>query len=426
MYAPHVAAVGPRRPARTFDYAVSTVRRDPTYGDSPLAERASKALPHDPRRSPATPRRDDLREEEGLEVEVESEDAAEFKRPLDPQKVKVQSTTLSVRQLVGHKEEGKVWVPEFHRMADTRTVQENSRLIESLLLRIPIPMLCFAADESDNWAVVDGLWRTSTICDFVAGKFALRGLEYFGKCEGTHYAQLDRPMQRRIEETSLTALVTHPSTPAEVTFSIFSRIHTVGVPLSAQQLRHVLHRGVVLEFLKELAHGDAFIRATGGSVSDERMGARECVLRFMAFRDRKWTKYSASDDLNRWLGSAMNDINQMTDAKRASLQGTFERTMSTAREIFGEHAFRRRYGNQDTRRRPVNKALFEAWSVGLAGALDSRRELVARRDEVVAAWHKLMQQPDFEAAVSTATGTASKVKRRFAAIETLIEECLRR
>ena len=231
-------------------------------------------------------------------------------------------------------------------------------------------------------------------------------------------------MQRRIEETSLMVNVIQPGTPEEVTFNIFSRINTGGMTLTGQEIRHALHKGKVLGFLKDLADSRAFVEATGGSVSDERMGARECVLRFLAFRDRKWAKYGASDDLDRWLGSAMNGINQMTDAERASLRKTFERAMRIAHEIFGPHAFRKRYGTDDDRRRPVNKALFEAWSVGLAQALDCQDRLLAKRRDLVAASHELMRQRDFEAAVSAATGTASKVKCRFGAVEALIEECL--
>ena len=373
---------------------------------------------------PPSVHKESLNEEEGLEVEAESEDATEIKRPFDPQKIKVQSSPLLVGQMMTRMRHGEITAPEFQRKAGIWNTQRKSRLIESLLLRIPIPVLYFAADESDNWAVVDGLQRTTTIHEFVSGRFALRGLEYLTKYEGKRYEGLERPMQRRIEETSLMVNVIQHGTPEEVTFNIFSRINTAGMPLSGQEIRHALHKGEVLGFLKDLAHGKAFIDATRGSVSDERMGARECVLRFMAFRDRKWAKYGASDDLDRWLGSAMDDINQMTDAERSSLRETFEHAMRTAYEIFGKHAFRKRYGDDDDRRRPVNKALFEAWSVGLAQALDVREKLVARSDALVAGSHELMQQQDFEAAVSTATGTASKVKHRFGAVAKLIENCL--
>ena len=389
---------------------------EPANVSSPNAE-ASQA-------PPVVAHGDEVREEDGLEVEVEPADATEIKRPFDPQKIKVQSTPLLVGQMIARMKHGEINVPEFQRKAGIWNAQRRSRLIESLLLRIPIPVFYFAADEGDNWSVVDGLQRTTTIRDFVAGRFALRGLEYLTKYEHRHYAELERPLQRRIEETSLVVNVIQPGTPEEVTFNIFSRINTGGMTLTGQEIRHALHKGKVLGFLKDLADSRAFVEATGGSVSDERMGARECVLRFLAFRDRKWAKYGASDDLDRWLGSAMNGINQMTDAERTSLRKTFERAMRIAHEIFGPHAFRKRYGNDDDRRRPVNKALFEAWSVGLAQALDCQDRLVAMRRDLVAGSYELMRQRDFEAAVSAATGTASKVKCRFGAVEALIEECL--
>ena len=114
---------------------------------------------------------------------------------------------------MGH---GEIQVPEFQRKPGIWNLQRKSRLIESLLLRIPIPVFYFAADESDNWSVVDGLQRTTTIHEFVTGRFALLGLEYLTRYEGRRYDELERPMQRRIEETSLMVNVIQPGTPEEV------------------------------------------------------------------------------------------------------------------------------------------------------------------------------------------------------------------
>ncbi|MDE0192039.1 MAG: DUF262 domain-containing protein [Gammaproteobacteria bacterium] len=364
-------------------------------------------------------------DEDGLEPEVDDRrDIAEIKRPFDPQKIKVQSTTLLVAQMVARMNHGEMHAPEFQRKAGIWTAQRNSRLIESLLLRIPIPVFYFSADEDDNWSLVDGLQRTTAICDFVAGRFALRGLEYLTRYEGQNYSGLPRPMQRRIEETSLMANVIQPGTPEEVTFNIFSRINTGGMTLTSQEIRHALHKGPVLDFLKDLAQSNAFLEATGRSISDARMADRECVLRFMAFCDRRWQRYSASDDLDRWLGNGMTEINSMTDSERASVGQTFKSAMQLAQEIFGQYAFRKCYGPDDNRKRPVNKALFEVWSAGLARVLERRTELRARRSDLVEGFYGLMNQPDFEAAVSTATGTTKKVQHRFGAVEQLIGKCL--
>lgn len=362
---------------------------------------------------------DRLQEEDGLEVE----ESTTIKRPFDPQKIKVHSTTLLVGQMITRIEHGEMSTPEFQRKAGIWNAQRKSRLIESLLLRIPIPVFYFAADEDDRWSVVDGLQRTTTIRDFVAGQFALSGLEYLTKYGGKRYQELPRPMQRRIDETSLMVNVIQPGTPEEVTFNIFSRINTGGMTLTSQEIRHALHKGPVLTFLEDLAECRAFLDATDESISPQRMGDRECVLRFIAFRDGRWSNYGSSDDLDRWLGDAMSEVNRMTGCDRRSLRRTFEDTMLVAHEIFDRHAFRKRYWAGD-RRRPINKALFEAWSAGLARTLDQRHQLAARRDQLVAGFHGLMNTQDFDAAVSTATGTASKVRHRFSAIENLIAECL--
>ena len=374
--------------------------------------------------TPTKPIQPDLTDEDGFEKEHEQGDVTDIKRPFDPQKIKVESKTVLVAQMVARMKHGEMRAPEFQRKAGIWRARQKSRLVESLLLRIPIPVFYFSADEDDNWALVDGLQRTTAICDFVAGKFALRGLEYLTRYEGKRYGDLARSMQRRIEETSLMANVIQPGTPEEVTFNIFSRINTGGMELTGQEIRHALHQGPVLGFLKDLAESAAFLDATGGSIKDERMADRECVLRFVAFHDRKWEQYRASGDLDRWLGDTMTMINSMDNPERARMKDSFVGAMRLAHDIFGEHAFRKRYAPDDDRKRPPNKALFEAWSVGLAQGLDRQRELVARRDRLLEGSYELMNDQDFEAAVSTATATVKKVHLRFSRVEDLIRECL--
>lgn len=366
----------------------------------------------------------DLPEEDGLELDPE--DGTAIKRPFNPQKIKIHSTPLLVGQMLLRMKHREIVTPEFQRASGIWNQQRQSRLVESLLLRIPIPAFYFAADSEDNWAVVDGLQRTTTIRDFAAGKFPLKGLEYLTIYEGKHYADLPRPMQRRIEETSLMVNVIQHGTPEEVTFNIFSRINTGGIPLSGQEIRHALHKGPVLDFLKQLAESPAFLDATGKSVQSNRMADRECVLRFLAFRDQRWKQYSARDDLDRWLSNSMKDINDMSDADRTGIGEMFDRSMLLSHEIFGKFAFRKWYGCSNSQRlRPINKALFEIWSTGLSAVLDQRNQLLHCRDSLISNFHRLMNQPEFEAAVSTGTATMAKVHRRFGAVEDLIRRYTR-
>ena len=135
--------------------------------------------------------------------------------------------------------------PDFQRLAGIWDNTRKSRLIESLLLRIPIPVFYVAADENEIWSVVDGVQRISTIYDYVTDKFRLSRLEYLKKLEGALYTGLPRQMQRRINETQFVVNVIEPGTPPEVMFNIFRRINTGGMALNGQEIRHALHAGPV-------------------------------------------------------------------------------------------------------------------------------------------------------------------------------------
>ena len=135
-------------------------------------------------------------------LEPEREDSGEIRRPFDPEKIKIRTVNPVISQIVSRIEHEEIdLAPGFQRMAGIWNVVRKSRLIESLLLRIPIPVFYVAADRDETWAVVDGLQRISTIHAHVTGRFRLTNLEYLKKLDGCLYADLPRPMQRRISET---------------------------------------------------------------------------------------------------------------------------------------------------------------------------------------------------------------------------------
>ena len=362
--------------------------------------------------------------EQNSGLEIEREDAGEIKRPFDPEKIKVRTVNVVVDLIVSrivHKEIDLA--PDFQRMAAIWSKERKSRLIESLLLRIPIPVFYVAADENEKWAVVDGLQRTSTIYDYVKDHFRLTQLEYLTKLNGCFYKDLPRQMQRRISETPLVVNVIDPGTPEEVMFNVFRRINTGGMTLNGQEIRHALHPGPVRDYLKKFAESGEFLEATGGSIKKERMADRECVLRFLAFHIEPWEEYSANN-LDGYLGTTMEKINRMEDRKRSDLFADFKKAMRGAYDIFGDDAFRKR--SDSNRRRQITKALFEAWSIGLARRTDEEIGiLVGNRGEVVKKFMSLMNEdPEFDKSISFSTHNPDRVRKRFQAIDELIKECL--
>ena len=154
------------------------------------------------------------------------------------------------------------------------------------------------------------------------------------------------------------------------------------------------------------------------------MEDRECVLRFIAFHIEPWEDYSAND-LDGYLGTAMKRVNAMETAQRDVLARDFMRAMRGAYRIFERHAFRKRYG-RDEDRYPVNKALFDAWSVGLARLTDGDVAILAeKRDQIIDEFISLMNEDaEFETSISASTGHPSRVRKRFRTTQELIKRCL--
>ena len=358
--------------------------------------------------------------QDGVELEKEDEPLP-IQHPFNPEKISIATKSPTIDLIVSRLKENEIDLePDFQReqMWDDG---RKSRLIESLLLRIPIPAFYVAADDEDRWKVVDGIQRLSSINGYIHNEFLLRGLEYLSEFEGKLYEDLPRAMQRRIKETELVVNVISPSTPVGVMFNVFLRINTGGVPLNAQEIRNALTPPQIRDYLKALARSNEFLRATEYSIRPNRMADRECILRFLAFYMDPWTNYSTSKmDLNTYLTNAMNKISDINRGERDLFATAFKKAMDAAFRIFGQDTFRRR--SNDNSRSPVNKALLETWGVALARCSPEQIEiLVSKRDAIKRESVRLMDEDsDFINAISYSTGNQKRVAKRFITIEQLV------
>jgi hypothetical protein len=367
----------------------------------------------------------------GLSTGVEAEEQAPeplIHDPFDPAKIDVITRTMTVDLLLARIRRGVLdLAPDFQRFAGIWNDVAQSKLIESLLLRIPLPTLYAAESGEESWVVVDGIQRLTAIARFVdpsivgASPLRLHGMEYLRSYEGDTYQQLPGALQTRIDETELIIHLIRAGTPEPVKFNIFARLNTGGTPLTLQELRHALIPGRARTLLRELANGEPFRDATQGSVKPQRMADREMVLRFLAFRLTEPSDYPRGD-LDDFLRQGMKRLNDLPEEQIERLSGNFAMSMHDALAIFGQHAFRKLFAEQRGRL-PINKALFEAESVGLAKL--SGQELAAlrrRQDKVLARLAALMEDGRFLQAISVGTGDAEKVRLRFSAIENMLRE----
>ena len=368
----------------------------------------------------------------GAGVEREDLSSDDIQEPFDPDQVEVTTRTMTVDLLLSRLRSGALNLqPDFQRKAGIWNTVKRSRLIESLLLRIPLPSFYVSQTENEDWEVVDGVQRLTAISHFVPSNeaqpasesLALTGLQYLREFDGKRFSDLPPRLARRIRETEFTFHVILSSTPDVVRFNIFARLNTGGMPLTHQELRHALVPGRARDVLREWASSDSFRRATDDSINSDRMADREMVLRYIAFsRMASPEEYSRRDDFGEFLMEAMQSINHMSAASVEDARAAFDSAMDTAFRIFGDDAFRKRYLVDDYRN-PINRALFEAVAVNLAKLSAQRRQSLARRRRTVKQrLRRLMHESEFDAAVSVGTSDPKKIRHRFLCVRQVFEE----
>ena len=357
-----------------------------------------------------------------VEIDDEIIDDEMSNVPYDPTQVKVDYKPFSIFQVVRKIRLDEINLhPDFQRRLVWDKTRQ-SRLIESLLINIPLPAFYLDATSTNRWAVVDGLQRLSTLDSFCnKNEFRLQDLEFLKELEGKTFDELPRSYQQQIEETHLNLYIIQPDVPDEVKFTIFYRINTGGIVLTRQEIRHCLFHGPATDFLKSLAEAKKFELVTNNSIPTKHMDDRECILRFLAFYLTPYTRYQQSN-FDSFLGQTMRYLNGISDEKRRELREQFFEMLNRARTVFGPYAFRKMY-EVDGKRYPINKSLFEVWAVNLLNYdLD---QLNKRKDAIIGEFVRIMNEDnDFNKAISTSTGSIKNVHKRFSTIEALLSNVM--
>lgn len=364
------------------------------------------------------------------EPQVEYEDidtGVLMERPFNPSQIDISTRNptidLIVKRLQSKPAEIDLY-PDFQRKDDLWDAGKQSRLIESLLIKFPLPAFYFDGTDNNKWLVVDGLQRLSAIRNFMIDKsLKLTSLEFLKKLEGDGYDQLPRNLQRQIEETQVTAYIINPGTPDEVKFNIFRRVNTGGLIMESQEIRHAMNQGIPAIYVKELAQTQEFIEATQKAISPKRMLDREFATRYISFYMNDYRKYVP--DLDTFMNHSMGSIKELSDNEREKMKNDFKSSMVLSHMIFGNWAFRKSDKYPD-KRKPINKALFEVWSVSLAKLEEWQRNVL--RDKKVLLFEKSIElirtDATFFNSITSSTGSKSSVTYRFSRIETLIQDVL--
>jgi uncharacterized protein with ParB-like and HNH nuclease domain len=418
------------------------------------------------------------------DIESDNEDEG-LTNPFDPEEISLETRPITMETCLRRLKQKTIMLnPDFQRN-EVWNEDKKSQLIESLMLKIPLPMFYVSADERNNFTVVDGLQRLSTIRSFILGDkylenpnrelegngFKLTNLEFWKDYEGKNYNELPPHIQNRILETVFTFTVINPGTPEEVRRNIFKRINTGGLPLSSQEIRNALYMGHSSVLLKELSQYPEFKRAMGGVVKSLRMEDRELILRFLAFFVRDYMTYKKTISIDNFLSDTMIIVNAVpsfnsrefkrfvdrekdkekknkadtlvsdvektivdtkvsgiekivADIKVSSIEEIrecFKKGMHRSYALFSSHTFRKSYGEH--KRSQLNKSLFEMWGVLLSRLTDDEFSILfVHKEALMAEYIELLQSSTFQLAISKDSMKYTSVNYRFDKIKELINK----
>lgn len=376
-------------------------------------------------------------DDDGLEPDEDRD--TEIEVPFDPTKIDIIAKPMTISSLEDRLDNGELdLTPDFQRNANVWDAKRKARLIESILLKIPLPSFYFSEDIEGGYAVVDGLQRLCAVFHFKNSSLLnsstgahlpplrLRGLQYLKELEGKQFSELDRKFQRRISELEITANIIRANTPSAVKFNVFARLNQGGMPLNAQEIRNAIFPGEWRNELRNLAESRKFIEATDRKVRTERQQDMELVLRFVALwqLDAPYRR-PGGQTLDEFLNHTVEHVLvRWPTEKWAEARDAFNHAIDAACLVRGKHAFRKSFGSQQ--RKPINRGLFEAELI-VFGSLSNELliEATSKKSDVERIFKQAFSHDEnFIRSLLYGTGSPESSNERISALTGIINEAL--
>ena len=251
---------------------------------------------------------------------------------------------FTVNSLVDKIGRGKLNLrPKYQReyVWDRRTA---SKLIESLILNVPIPTLFFHETEHGYLEVVDGKQRLTSVYSFVAGgfpdgsKFKLSGLDVYEELNGCEFKDLSEAQQETIKDFPLNVHTISRGCEPDFVFEVFERLNMGATQLNEQELRNCIYLGQYTDLLGQLVMLPTMLNLMNNEEPHMRMRDRELCLRFFAMM--RTSPYGFRTPVKGWLNEEIR-LNQYMEPQEAqSLKLLFSETIDLTWKIFGSKAFR--------------------------------------------------------------------------------------
>ncbi len=351
----------------------------------------------------------------------QEEDFAENILDIPPLQRKLHTETydFTVQMIVNKLADKSIFIPDFQRNYVWSDIQA-SKLIESLIIQCPIPVIYLNQEKDENYSVIDGNQRTRSFARFLNDEFALKGLTAYTELEGYKFSQLDPRFQRHIKNRTIRCISILKETHPQVKFDVFERLNSGATQLTRQEIRHGLYYGKIMELATELVESrsaEIFTYVQAVHPENKRMKAEEFILRFWAFSEN-FDSYSKP--LANFINTYVQQNKKPTKKKLVELKNSFISTLQTVIEFFGKNSFQtfdfNENGEIDVNSK-FNAALYDAVMIGFFQLIQENKLDMSLKSNSLKIIHGLLQDKDFKKSISQATSDVNPIKYRVSAIK---------
>lgn len=327
--------------------------------------------------------------------------------------------------------------PDFQRIYRWNNTQKT-KLIESLLLGIPIPSIFVAQREDGVWDVIDGLQRLSTIFEFMGilkdengnliSPLKLEKTEYLPSLEGCYWDKnqddqnsFDQTQRLLIKRAKLDIQIVKRESDKEAKYELFQRLNTGGSKLSDQEVRNCLLVMIDKEkfiWLKKLASNTDFQNCI--SITERAQNEaydHELVLRYIIYRNTDATEISRSTDLGDLITKKMIEFIEKKNVDFDIEEQSFSKTFKLLSDTLGEDAFRKYDSKEHKFKGPFSISAFEAIIPGLSKNVESFSS--TKLEEKI---KKMWGNVEFSAHSGAGLRAADRVKHLFPLSEILFQD----
>lgn len=361
-------------------------------------------------------------EEEQEFLDVSDDNELELEQEEDERKIIWQAKDFSIREFSSMLQDGDLELqPEYQRNF-VATPKIASKLIESVLMEVPIPVIYLAEEKDSTYSVIDGQQRLTSFLSFINGKFPdgelfkLTGLTVFKELNRKSFTDLEKEHQNKIRTTTLHTIVIKKESNEDVKFEIFERLNTGSIKLNEDEIRNTVYRGEYVRLLSELEDNDTYHQLVRKDNYKKRMIYRGMILRFFALSEKTYLNYKPS--MKQFCNKELRDNRYLTDEKAKEYRNKFLESVDMVKVVFGENAFRR-YVPGDTENDSgkwiatrINMALYDIQMCGFANY--SKNEVLRNADFIREAMLDLMiNNIEFIESILIQTSDKTVLKNRF-------------